>query len=107
MRPGEVLVLYTDGVTERLHPDSAPEEGDEAGEGDILHFGLEGITRIVREHLGRSAGTIAKKIVTGVRKFGGGAPFEDDVSVMVVKRLESRDYPPAEDLTPVSIETRR
>jgi len=112
LRPGEVLVLYTDGVTERLDPecsgndDSDVEPADDEGDG-IVQFGSEGITEVVRAHPDGSASTLAKKIVSAVRRFGDGAPFEDDVSVMVVKRLASRDYPPSEDLTPVSVETRR
>jgi len=109
MRPGEVLILFTDGVTERLHPDSAGDEepeGDEMG-GDIVQFGLDGIAEVVRAHLGESAEELVNAIVKQVRKYGDEAPFEDDVSVMVVKRLNARDYPPAEDLTPVSVETRR
>jgi len=109
MRPGEVLILFTDGVTERLHPDSAGDEepeGDEMGD-DIVQFGLDGIAEVVRAHLGESAEELVNAIVKQVRKYGDEAPFEDDVSVMVVKRLNARDYPPAEDLTPVSVETRR
>jgi len=99
LRPGEVLVLFTDGVTERLRAgseDAAPEE-----------FGREGIVQAVRATMDRDAEGIAGEIIERVRRFGGGRPFGDDVSVVVIKRLQAADHPPAEDLTQLSVETRR
>ena len=42
-----------------------------------------------------------------MRRFGSGRPFDDDVSLVVIKRLAAGDHPPAEDLTQISVETRR
>ena len=104
LRPDEILVLYTDGVTERLDPDSSEKDEED---GAIVQFGPEGIAEVVRGHAGESAESLVREIVDAVRGFGDGAAFEDDVSVMVVKRLSARDYPPSEDLTPVSTGHRR
>lgn len=99
LRPGEVLVLFTDGVTERLPAGTAVDDPDE--------FGREGIIQAVSATIDRPAEAIAAEILERVRRFGGGRPFVDDVSLVVVKRLAAGDHPPAEDLTQISVETRR
>ena len=101
LKPGEILVIFTDGVTEREDPRR------KSGEDDIVEFGREGLIRTIQDCREGSAGEIARKIIERVRDFGDGRPFEDDVSVMVVKRLAADNYPPAEDLTLVSSATRR
>jgi sigma-B regulation protein RsbU (phosphoserine phosphatase) len=98
LRPGEVLVLFTDGVTERTPA------GDRDGPEE---FGREGIVQAVTAAMDRDAAGIAAEIIERVRRFGDGLPFSDDVSLVVVKRLTALDHPPAEDLTQFSVETRR
>ena len=101
MKPGEILVMFTDGVTERGDPRSLlPED-------DVVELGREGLIQTIQDSHGASAEKIAQDIIQKVRDFGEGRPFEDDVSVMVVKRLAADNYPPAEDLTLVSSATRR
>ncbi len=101
LKPGEVLVMYTDGVTER------EDHRSKVNEDDIVELGRDGLISTIRDCREKSAAEIAEKIIERVRVFGNGRPFEDDVSVMVVKRLEANDYPPAEDLTLVSSAIRR
>jgi sigma-B regulation protein RsbU (phosphoserine phosphatase) len=101
MKPGETLVLFTDGVTERQDP------GRRSHEDDIVEFGNEGLIQAVRDCREETAADMAGEIVRKVREFGQERPFEDDVSVMVVKRLAAENYPPAEDLTLVSVATKR
>jgi phosphoserine phosphatase RsbU/P len=70
---GDILVLYTDGVTE------ARNSRDES-------FGLEGLARVVTEARDRRAHEICDAVITAVDAFSedvGGA--EDDVTVSVVK----------------------
>ncbi len=98
MRPGEVLVMFTDGVTER----SAPGAG-----GGEQEFGREGLIGAAGSLLDQSAQDIAAGVIERVRAFGGGRPFADDVSLVVLKRLPEADHPPAEDLTQLPVETRR
>lgn len=100
LKPGEILVLFSDGVTERHDP----REGD--GD-DINEFGRERLVQAVLEGRDRSAAHLAAEIIKRVREFGNRSPLDDDVTVMVVKRLPAAHYPPAEDLTRVSVETRR
>ena len=101
MRPGEILVLFTDGVTERHDPRS--DSSDE----DIDDFGRERLVQAVFAERNRPAREIAAEIIQKVRDFSQESPLDDDVTVMVVKRLPAEDYPPADDLTRVSVETRR
>lgn len=101
VKPGEVLVIYTDGVTERHHPDSHEHEAK------VKEFGLEGLVATTLKYMDRPAAEIAEKIVAAVRKYGGGLPFDDDVSLLVLKRLTAENYPPVEELTPLAVEVRR
>ncbi len=101
LKPGEILVMFTDGVTEREDLTSKVDEDD------IVELGRDGLIRTIQDCHEKSAGEIADRIIERVRKFGNNRPFEDDVSVMVVKRLAADNYPPAEDLTLVSSATRR
>ena len=101
MKPGETLIIFTDGVTERVDPEGGVDEDD------IVEFGRDGLIKTVLACRENPAADIAGEIVKRVRAFGKGLPFEDDVSVMVVKRLAADNYPPMEDLTLVSTATKR
>ena len=98
MRPGEVLLVFSDGVTERLK-DSSEEEPNE--------FGKEELIRAGREIMQATAEEITEHIVERVRAFGGGKPFDDDVSLMVIKRLSETNYPPTAGMVQLSVDTRR
>ncbi|MBU8870239.1 MAG: PP2C family protein-serine/threonine phosphatase [Gemmatimonadales bacterium] len=109
LRPGEVLVLFSDGVTERLQPDPGNLGDDTEGEqeNEIVEFGREGLIRVAQACLDRSAEEIAKEILAQVMAFGGDQAFDDDVSLMVIKRLPAENYPPSEALTRLSVQTNR
>jgi sigma-B regulation protein RsbU (phosphoserine phosphatase) len=70
--PGDVAVLYTDGVTEAA---------DEAGE----MFGEERLKSIIRENSESSSNEILAKILSSVEAFGKGEPQFDDITLMVIK----------------------
>lgn len=101
LKPDETLVMFTDGVTERGDP-RRPSTEDE-----VVEFGRDNLIKTIQECSQGSAEEIAQTIIKKVREFGADSPFEDDVSVMVVKRLAAENYPPTEDLTLVSSATRR
>lgn len=105
MKPGEVLVIFSDGVTERHEPDDDLNDPD--SEVIPVEFGREGLIATVVANLEKSAEDIVEVIMTAVKKFGLDRPYEDDVSLMVIKRLPAENYPPAESLTLLSTETRR
>jgi sigma-B regulation protein RsbU (phosphoserine phosphatase) len=74
--PGDVLALYTDGVTEALN------EHEE-------EFGLQRLEQIIRQHLHRTASEIVEAIQQAVETFvGDEAPF-DDLTLVILKREEN------------------
>ena len=76
LRPGEVLLLLTDGILERR---------DKASE----FFGAEHVRDVVRRHQSESAETILSKLFDAASAWGEGRPWEDDATIVVVKRLLS------------------
>jgi sigma-B regulation protein RsbU (phosphoserine phosphatase) len=71
--PGDVLVLYTDGVVE------AQDSQDAA-------FGEDRLLRSVQANMGRPAQDIQDAIVADVSEFIGGAPQYDDITLVVLAR---------------------
>lgn len=71
MGPGDVIVLYTDGVTEARR-------GDE-------EFGEDGIAEVLRTCVGRSAGTIADRLARAVHTFADDPAAADDTAVLVLR----------------------
>jgi len=74
LAPGDVLVLYTDGVTEAIN------DKDE-------EFGEERLLRIIAEHRGRPAGEIQERILDAIAAFAGDCPQFDDITLMVLRAL--------------------
>jgi sigma-B regulation protein RsbU (phosphoserine phosphatase) len=70
IHPGDVLVLYTDGVTEAMSPT-----------GEL--FGLERLQEIVRERAGEGAGSVKRGILEAVRRFQEGHKA-DDLTLVVL-----------------------
>jgi serine phosphatase RsbU (regulator of sigma subunit) len=73
LAPGEVLVLYSDGLTEATNP-----AGEEFDEGRVMD--------LLRENRHRHAQEIAEAITNGVTVFMDGAPAADDLTLVVAKR---------------------
>lgn len=73
LAPGDVLVFYTDGLTEALSA---------AGE----EFGKERLMAVVAAHAAGSATDIQAAIMAAYTAFTGGAEVVDDVTCVVVKR---------------------
>ncbi len=73
MHPGDVLVLYTDGV-----PDAQNNNGD--------FFKETSLVEVVKKNLGQSAEAMQKSILDAVYEFVGDAPPYDDITLMVVVR---------------------
>ena len=72
--PGEVLVLYTDGITESLN--AAEEE-----------FGVEGLAAAVRDERDKDAAAIVDGVFRRLAEFTACAVAADDRTLVVVKRL--------------------
>src|SRR5215218_2318802 len=73
LRPGDVLVAYSDGVTESQNP---------AGE----EFGTARLQEVVARNLSRSAAGIRDKIEAALSAFAKGTPAGDDITLVIVKR---------------------
>lgn len=71
LQPGDLLLLYTDGLAE-------------ARSGGQL-FGEDRIAQIVRRDPGQDADTVAKSLLAAARDFASG-PLIDDVAILVVRR---------------------
>lgn len=73
LHPGEVLLLLTDGILERR---------DRGGD----FFGDERVRALVRQHQAEPASVILEKLFDAALAWGGGRPWEDDATIVVVKR---------------------
>ena len=71
--PGDLIVLYTDGVTEAIN--AAEQE-----------FGLVRLRQAILEHRHLSAREISSALNAALREFVDAAPQFDDIAVVVVKR---------------------
>jgi PAS domain S-box-containing protein len=70
--PGDVIVMYTDGVTESIN---AEEE----------LFGEDRLYAIIRKNARLSAQEILDRILSGVQEFTGDMPQFDDITLLIIK----------------------
>jgi serine phosphatase RsbU (regulator of sigma subunit) len=73
LEPGDVLVLYTDGITEAANP-----KGDE--------FGLDRLQAVVQKHAQEPLVALAVAIETEVEVFADGTPYGDDRTLVMLRR---------------------
>jgi len=73
MRPGDTLLVFSDGVTETWNP-----EGDE--------FGEDGLTDLAVRGRGLDAASLQDEILRGLERFAAGAKATDDRTLIVLKR---------------------
>lgn len=76
--PGEMLLLYTDGLKEARR--GGPE-------GDEEEFGVNRIIEVARQHRGRSAVEITRELCNAAMAYASPDPVEDDLTLLVVKAL--------------------
>ena len=74
--PNDVLLLYTDGVT----------EARDAGQHE---FGVEAAAQIVRTHALAPAADIVAALTETLETFTNGRPLDDDTSILVLKRRDA------------------
>jgi serine phosphatase RsbU (regulator of sigma subunit)/pSer/pThr/pTyr-binding forkhead associated (FHA) protein len=75
LQPGDVLVSYSDGVTETQNP-----KGEE--------FGTTRLQEVISQNLERSAAAIRDKIEAALSAFAQGTPAVDDITLLIVKRAK-------------------
>ncbi|MCJ7459135.1 MAG: SpoIIE family protein phosphatase [candidate division Zixibacteria bacterium] len=76
LKPGDIILFYTDGVTE------AKNESDE-------EFGTKRLEKILSENPGLKAKELQDKIYQEVKDFTGNKPGEDDLTMILIKVLEA------------------
>ena len=74
LQPGESLVIYSDGVSEANDP-----EGEE--------FGLDRLASVIRSNLKASAAGLRDKVESALSAFTRTAPANDDITLVIVKRV--------------------
>ena len=84
MATGDILLLYTDGLTESTN--SKQEQ-----------FGLKAIKEIVKKHHAKSSNEILGLIMEKLDEFTEYRGFEDDLTVIIVKRKNVSEYVEDED----------
>lgn len=75
LQRGDILLLYTDGVTERLN-----------GMGE--EFGVERVQTFLRQQLSRPVQEIVGQLKKELGQFSAGAPCSDDITAVILKRIE-------------------
>jgi len=73
MRPGDILLLLSDGIYEYRNAHNED-------------FGQERVEATVRDHHRKPAAELASVLLEAVRRFAEGARQEDDITVVLVKR---------------------
>ena len=74
MNSGDILFLYTDGITEMANEEK-------------FDFGIEPIKKILEKNYADSAEMIISKIMKRMEEFIADTPRTDDVSVIILKRI--------------------
>jgi serine phosphatase RsbU (regulator of sigma subunit) len=76
MKPGDMLVFFTDGICEIL--------GREDESRPVEEYGTDRLLAVAREHKGRSARSVVEAIFASIETFSQGAAPSDDRTLMVV-----------------------
>lgn len=75
LNPGSMLILYSDGLIERLNRFGIPYE-------------MERLTKTVLEYQNLPAEELTNRIIDSAYNFGDKSKWKDDVTVVVIKRLK-------------------
>ena len=89
--PGDVVLGYTDGITEARAPD---------GE----FFGEERLFQLLSETRDSSADEILARLFEAVETYTGGAEPTDDITAVVIRRADADPVPEDETAAPGSDE---
>ena len=73
IEPGDILVLYTDGVVELIDRQGNP-------------FGVRRLVQVLQENRGLPAAELIGKVVAAARKFSGASGFLDDLTLVILQR---------------------
>jgi sigma-B regulation protein RsbU (phosphoserine phosphatase) len=71
LRPGDVLVLYTDGVTEAINDHEE-------------EFGEQRLLSVIMENRTLPAAELLEKILDAISTFAGNRPQHDDITLLIL-----------------------
>lgn len=80
LKPGDILVLYTDGITEARDPDASTIEK--------MLFGEDRLFQVIIDNASLSAREVQAAILQAVTTYTKNTPQEDDITLVVIKRQE-------------------
>ena len=72
LEPGDILLLYTDGITEATNHQG-------------ILWGEDKLAEIIRQNADSSAGQLIQKIVVALKDYTNGSPLDDDVTLVISK----------------------
>ena len=75
---GTMLLCYTDGVEERVNPEK-------------VQFGIERLIRVVQQNVELPAKDLVQTIMDEAKSFGKRKQWDDDATVIVIKRSKQED----------------
>ena len=73
LEPGDMLVMFTDGVTEAMNPDR-------------MEFGTRRLMTILGRQAGKSSQQIIEVVKDAIKDFTEGAEQSDDITMLAIKR---------------------
>jgi len=73
LNAGDVVVLYTDGITEAINPDQ-------------VQYGLEQLCEVIKQNWQRTVDEIQQAVVVDVKQFIGTQKVYDDMTLLVLKQ---------------------
>ncbi len=73
MNPGDLLILFSDGITEAMNKDHR-------------EFSEEKLIDIIKNNKNTQPDLLIEKIVTAVKEHSGTTPQSDDITLMIIKR---------------------
>jgi phosphoserine phosphatase RsbU/P len=76
LHPGEMLVMYSDGITEAENPDGDP-------------FEESGLEQVVERHAQQEPAEIGTRVLKAVEVHAKASRFTDDLTILLVKRNAS------------------
>ena len=73
LTPGDLLILYSDGLSEASDPDDR-------------EYGLRRLTRVCKNHRDKPLGELARNLESDIEAFVQGHPYQDDRTLVLVRR---------------------
>ena len=85
--PGDLLILYSDGVEDQLGPDAGSLSEVDASVLDLETYGRQRLEKIVMQNQKKKPQEIAEKIFTDIDAFRASTPLTDDQTVVALRIL--------------------